>query len=419
MARNLGGTGPWKTVTRYGLACAGLVVALWLYAGFFRDDPYVASFVTTPYAYTRMVKWAGRILFPAVACLSALMWYLRRRGVIGRESLLLLLVGMTAGVGLGGIAGSMLHDRYLSPATTARRLEALHPFLQKNPDHEVSPATCSDGSKFRIMCLGGSTTAWVRKRDGKGWPDLLEERLRLLYPQTDVEVLNAGTQWYSTLHLLINYETLLRPCKPDMLVVMEAINDLLPNADFSYLSKGSFRSDYGHFLGPLAPLLNRGTFLQSLRASLQGVWYGDRDRRVVEAGAFPGLDPYERNIDTIIDLARLDGTEVVLMTQPSLLKEDLTPEESRAMTMVNFEAVGPDKRWSHATARRGMELYNERMRSIAKRRDVVLVDLERAIPKSLSHFKDEVHYQDPAFDLVAETIAAEIVRRDLLPRGGK
>lgn len=403
-----------RKVVRFCMSGAVVLVALWFYAGFYFTDLYAASLVTTSYAYTRAVKWGGRLVLPVALGAIATTWHLWRKGRVSRESLTLFIGSLAICLLLIGIVGSVLHDRYYNLSNRETRLRAFHPFLQKEPDHKIDPAACSDASRFWIVCLGGSTTAWLRKRDGKGWPDLLEERLRREYPGREISVINSGTQWYSTLHMLITYETIIRPCKPDMIVVMEAINDLLHNADFSYLSKGVFREDYGHFLGPLSTMLRRSTFSRALWESFCAVWYGKRERQVVETDIFPGLETYERNLDTIIDLARADGTEVVLMTQPCLLKEQMTPEEYQAMTMVNYEAIGPDRRWSHATARRGMEQYNDCVRRLAARRNVMLVDLDKEIPKSLQYFKDEVHYRDTAFEVLADALAASIVGRGLI-----
>ena len=45
---------------------------------------------------------------------------------------------------------------------------------------------------------------------------------------------------------------------------MHGINDLLCNADFSYLSRGEFREDYGHFLGAVTRIIAQGTFIQKM-----------------------------------------------------------------------------------------------------------------------------------------------------------
>ena len=73
-------------------------------------------------------------------------------------------------------------------------------------------------------------------------PTRVQARLRDADTARPVEVSNLGRQWYTSHHSLINYASNLRPLRPDVVVVMHAINDVLHNADFSYFSRGPFRS---------------------------------------------------------------------------------------------------------------------------------------------------------------------------------
>ena len=50
--------------------------------------------------------------------------------------------------------------------------------------------------------------------------------MRTQYEQSDIEVFNAGMDWYITKHSLINYVTNLRDAVPDLIVAMHAVNDL-------------------------------------------------------------------------------------------------------------------------------------------------------------------------------------------------
>ena len=58
--------------------------------------------------------------------------------------------------------------------------------------------------------------------------------LRQSLPQQSIEVYSMGRQWYTSLHTFINYSVNLRQYKPQLIVVMQSINDLLHNADFGY-----------------------------------------------------------------------------------------------------------------------------------------------------------------------------------------
>ncbi len=294
-----------------------------------------------------------------------------------------------------------------------------HPFLQLMPN-PIDTENLKDHNTFRIVCLGGSTTEF-RDKINKDWPEYLEENLSSRYGLKNVKVFNCGKQWYSSLHILINYQANIRPYKPDVIIVMEAINDVLHNADRSPFSAGEFRSDYGHFYGPTTHMVKDTGLLENYfkQKKILKLWY-QKPAEIMEIYSFPGLNSYRHNIQTIIDLAHLDGTKVVLMTQPTLLKEQLSEKEERILTMVNVETAGENTRWSYASAWRAMEQYNNAIRSIAQKNDTFFIDLESAIPKSDRFFWDDVHYQDAAYPLIAGTIAEALVKKNVIGiRDGK
>ncbi|MEI6126676.1 MAG: hypothetical protein WCQ99_09020, partial [Pseudomonadota bacterium] len=102
----------------------------------------------------------------------------------------------------------------------------------------------------------------------------------------------------------------------------------MDGADFSYFSFGSFRKDYGYFYGPVYRLINRPSVLQTLYMLFRSMWHY-QSREIINTDVFPGVAPFERNLHTLIDLARIDGTAVVLMTQPNLYKNSMTPDTLR------------------------------------------------------------------------------------------
>ncbi len=297
-----------------------------------------------------------------------------------------------------------------------------HPYLQLNP-HDPDTLNYLDGIKYldgkrvvKILCLGGSTTEWG---DSKhiGWTERLEKLLRKDYKSDSIFVFNFGRQWYNTLHTLVNYETNLRHHKPDVIIVMHNVNDFIQNADFSYLSMGPFRQDYGHFIGPVADIIktkNTG-FLGRTRVKFGNMWYYNIPKRTVfEQDSFPGLESFTRNLNTLIDLASIDSTKIILMTQPNLYSENMDEEMYKVCVTVNYEGAGKDKMWGYRTGYSGMKQYNDRIREIAEKRNTYLIDLEKYVPKSLIYFTDEVHYTDTSFLLVSKSVAHEIVTQEII-----
>lgn len=283
-------------------------------------------------------------------------------------------------------------------------LEKYHTFLQLTPN---LPDSVSD-NKFNIFCLGGSTTEFKDKK-GRDWPSLTESILKSKLNTDSIRIFNLGKQWYTTQHSLINYIQNLRKLHPDVLIIMHNINDLLINADFSRFSNGKFRDDYGHFLGPEAFMIKYGSLAEFVYHSLKLLWY--RPNPIdVEASEFPGVKSFKRNLLTLIELARLDGTKVILITQPNIYKDKMKKEELNSLTMLNKEAIGDGIRWSYNSAYRGITLYNDTVRDLAIELNLPLIDLDKVVPKSLDYFYDDVHYNDKTYDLISDFLSDELIK---------
>ncbi len=380
-----------------------LVGIAFVYAGFYFPDPVYYEDRGTD--AMRVWLYALRVGIPLLVLAGAAATVAVKRKRLDRR---LPVVG-GVGVFLALLLFYPLAEHWRQSRARARLAE-FHPFLQLDPPELGARAAAAQRPAYRIFCLGGSTTAWPDSQ-GVGWPAMVEKRLQGHSERYQAEVHNLGKEWYTSQHTLLNYLLNLRSHKPDLIVVMHAINDLLVNADFGRFSHRSFRGDYGHFAGPAAFMLKPRALTASVFDKLAAAWY-HTPRQELDVHEFPGLVAFQRNIRSLIETASVDGTTVLLVTQPHLYKDAMTPEEQAAAYMVRYEAVGETQRWSLGTAQRGMNRYNQALRDLAAREAVGLVDLENAIPRSLEYFRDEVHYTDKSFPLLADAVA-EAVRKHL------
>lgn len=380
----------------------------YLWAGFLHPDPW---FLEVRGVISRVLYlYLPLMVLPAFFFLVAAVVLLRNR-TLARHLLLMLLSVSLLLLLLYPLADVVW---YLRGKQKSRTLVVLyHPYLQLKPVLPEAGELLPNGKDYVIFCLGGSTTE-MKDSHGRGWPERLEYLLRQQTGSDFLRVFNLGRQWYTSLHTLINYQTNLRLYHPDLLIVMHNINDLLQNADFSYFSRGPFRGDYGHFYGPSAQLPNQYGLFGHYWENLARCWY-HQPREVVTQDSFPGLSSFTRNLRTLLELARLDSTQVILLSQPNLLTEEMNQQAREACVMVRREAVGPGKQWSFDAAISGMRQYNTRIREIAREEGALFIDLEPTIPKNLTWFFDEVHYKDTTFDLVANTLGREIARLGILP----
>ena len=371
-----------------------ITISLYIYYGFFSID-FTIYYLYWATAYIYKIIF---YLFPILTISLVLLYILVYLKKIQLSSVILMFITFFILLLLLYPFADYFYRKELSENSSN-----YHSFLQINPPvvNEI------DSAKLNIFCLGGSTTEF-RDENNRDWPGLLEKELNSEAEFNNVRVYNLGKQWYSTQHILINYILNLREHKPEVIIVMENINDLLHNADFSWVSIGEFRDDYGNFLGPLTRLIKFGGFSEFLLKTINGLWYQDKPIEI-ETNQFPGLKAFERNLNTIISLAQNDDTKVILMTQPNIYKENITDKELGVLTMLNEEAIGNGKKWSYNTALNGFILYNDKIREIANTNDAVdLIDLELQVPKTLDYFYDDVHYTSKAYDIIAPYVAEKL-----------
>ncbi len=290
---------------------------------------------------------------------------------------------------------SYFYEKSLTPT------QPFHAHLQLFPPDIPEPNRSDD--TLVIAFLGGSTTAYMN------WTAEVGRMLQTQFPDRKVITFNQGVPWYTILHSLINYETNVRFAKPDYVVVMHAINDLGVSADHSYYVSGRFRRDYGHHLGPMTRLSRTRPLLDFTSDVAHHMFFWQR-REIIETDVFQGLPVFAGYYRRLVQLIRLDGSRPVVMAQPYLYKPQMSEAEKKHIYMDNQNGAGPDKVWSIATARRGMEQYVGAVRELAKSEDVPLIDLEAAMPKDLKYLRDDCHYTEAGAALVAERVSASLAQ---------
>ncbi|HEY3175609.1 MAG TPA: GDSL-type esterase/lipase family protein [Candidatus Polarisedimenticolia bacterium] len=185
------------------------------------------------------------------------------------------------------------------------------------------PAEKAEGS-VRILCVGGSTTFGAGiVGDEKTWPARLEARLLEMRPDLRIEVWNAGVPGHTTAENVIYLSLRLIDFAPDLVILYEGYNDFKPNRH------PGFRSDYSHWrdraVAPRRALLERlrlythlRSFIDRLRADPEAPVRDPRTGEKLErfdSVSEEGVLTFERNLRTLIAVARSAGGSPVLATQ--------------------------------------------------------------------------------------------------------
>ncbi len=386
------------------------VLALFIYAGFLLSESKVPQIFgySTPHFILLI------FLVPAL-CLPMLLVYLRRKygtSVLTYSlipSLLLLLV-----VYIG-------FSTYYYYTIT----HLFDPFLQAPPPR-IDPARLDrSGDSYRILAIGGSTTRNGHLREEDRYPALLETIIDGRHPGREVDVFNSGQDWWTTKHSLINYVTNVRDWRPDLVIVMHAVNDLYRSFTPKYYSVGEYDPSWSHFYGPAIggadPPSYPGHLYRRYLRRLLWKWYPRQ--RFVEVDypieRYLSLPQFEVNLKRLIHYLQRDGVDIILLTQPSILKDEMTKAEWNVLKIGFGFCITSRNFWqseypSPRSLSAAMNAFNDVTRRVASTEGVPLVDLAEVVPRELVNFVDDVHYTTQGSRLVAEIIADAIDSLGLL-----
>jgi hypothetical protein len=298
------------------------------------------------------------------------------------------------------------------------------PFLQIHP-----PAVAPDDFKepdnsYRILALGGSTTRNIRVSPEERYPSILKSILQKAYPQINIEIFNAGQEWYTIKHSLINYVSNMRNWQPDLVIVMHAINDLVRSFSPPRFAITPYRRSWSHFYGPSAkgakpPSFEHYLFLERF----QQIWYSkfrllERDFPLQR---YQSLEEYQRYLHSLLHYVKSDSVDIIVMTQPYFYKNDMIQEELSMLwfpfKMCNQRLNMFQKEFPSVNSmQRAMASFNKVTLETTRRENAILIDLEIQIAKNLTNFVDDVHYTSHGTDQIANIIARRIIQEGLIER---
>ena len=295
---------------------------------------------------------------------------------------------------------------------------------------------------YQILAIGGSTTEALYLDQAEAWPYLIQQGLNQNQTGGQVWVGNAGRSGHNTREHIVQLQHLL-PQYPDLdaLIVLVGIND------FGLRLEQAERYDPAYLDSPGAVevLMARAfdafpTRVQALEPYYQqsAVWRLFNQLQTAQAqsnnevqkvyvqdddGAFlikrwqqrqqaeiredlpdlsTSLAEYRRNLNHIIDLAETSGVRVILLTQPTLWRPDLTEAEQSRL----WFGWGPnfDYFYSVTALSEGMAAYNATLLDVCQVRQVECLDLASLLPKDTTVFYDDVHFNESGSRQVSQAL---------------
>ena len=239
-------------------------------------------------------------------------------------------------------------------------LERRYYAMDIEPNGFIAPSAVHEVPDIKIVFLGGSTTECLYMDADKRFPylvgRLLEDKLGL-----KVNSYNGGVSANESMHSINILLNKVLPMKPDMVVMMHNINDLVMLR---------LHGDY-HYPNSLK------SHLQTARNIFTRVEYPAALGTIEEDNI---VQAFQKNLAMFISICKINQVQPVLMTQANRVEQD--------------------------------DLYhrfNQIIREVANINNIVLVDLAKHMPKTLDVIYDHYHYTELGSRLSAEVIASQLL----------
>jgi lysophospholipase L1-like esterase len=274
----------------------------------------------------------------------------------------------------------------------------------------------------RIMCFGSSETFGLYEPDGRDWPSVLGG---LLSDAPGIEVINSSVVGLTGSKRLAYFDRYVMPAEPDVVILYVAFLEYPKLAPRAREERAASAKGAGTRPATPRPPIRAGAIIDNIRVlpklrlaikkslppkiakaistEVTRLQLRRRERQVL-GDAAPlervnpeDLDAFERDLEDSVVGIRRRGIAVVLTTYPTLLngKNQFLHEQ----VLLDFRRVLP------VLSRQGIvdaaDLFNDRIRRVARRLDVPLVDNDALIPKTTEYFGDNVHYTEKGAELVA------------------
>ncbi len=121
----------------------------------------------------------------------------------------------------------------------------------------------------------------------------------------------------------------------------------------------------------------------------------------------PGLDEFERNLRALAAMIGKLSVQLVLVTQPSIWRDDLSGEEE-SLLWFGWAEQGNAYYTPHLLAE-AMDAYNKRLMRVAKDLELPCVDLAARLPRDTTVLYDDVHFNDNGSRLAAHELLESLV----------
>jgi lysophospholipase L1-like esterase len=287
----------------------------------------------------------------------------------------------------------------------------------------ILPYQRYDRPDLTLVFLGGSTTACIFVEEENRFPYLVGH---ILEKDTGKKItaINGGVNGNNSLHSIDNLLNKVIPLKPDLVVMMQNMNDLIvliynqtywnhnpsraPIVEFSF---------YKNMKGLRAlSTLARDIYIPNLHVATRILSHQilgkgrDPDDEFAQARGKPReLHPaemiaeFKMNLQTFINICRARKITPVLMTQFNRLKPKLDDKIRYSMREFVSDTGLPISEFKDL-----FDKFTEAIREVGRDNQVMVIDLAREIPQEKEYMFDILHLNSAGSRLAASIISEKL-----------
>lgn len=285
---------------------------------------------------------------------------------------------------------------------------------------------------YRIVAMGGSTTESGELDEQETWPKLLQISLNQ-NSQKKVWVGNAARRGSTLRDNILQMKYFVSQINSiDTIILLSGINDFMLSISTDYQSVHMIDSldptesqlDHAFSVHPYTNYKLKGTAIWSLlkqskialfgrnivhdnEGGAETFWRGKRANSTGVLKNLPNIDAglaeYEDNLNLFVDLAKLKSQKIILLTQPSIYKKNMSEDE---LNLLWFGCVEQDgwKCYSPEVLAKGLDKFNQITLQVCKNRQIECIDLASKLPKDTTIFFDDVHFNENGAKEVSKII---------------
>jgi hypothetical protein len=256
---------------------------------------------------------------------------------------------------------------------------------------------------IRIVTFGGSTSAntSVYNQYGVHYSSLLQESLNNRFKDKTFEVINVANEAYATPHSLITLSLDVLSWDPDIVILSHNVNDL--HASFFDDFTPDYANKYGHeyynmtLSRYLCSSLRLCRTITSRIEKSKLLTYPPRRKSYGPMPLQDAQDVFRRNLTSFATLAKSNGIEVILGSQP--LGEY---SESEFDEHVNVKPYNDDIYYPlHEEFIQHHGRFNEIIKTVADDLGVFYTANDETFGGNPDYFSDIVHYTKEGVELLA------------------